>query len=93
MSIDIEFQTSDGEVIETMSLELARVEGHTSISGDELEMMVIGYTIWDDYIIVIDLSYHDYSGQLRQESWPHHVGVWSQEIFYDKADRHFWPLD
>ena len=93
VSIDIEFQTSDGEVIETMSLELARVEGHTSISGDELEMMVIGYTIWDDYIIVIDLSYHDYSGQLRQESWPHHVGVWSQEIFYDKADRHFWPLD
>ena len=93
VSIEIEFQTSDGEIIETMSLELARVEGHTSISGDELEMMVIGYTIWDDYIIVIDLTYTDYSGELRQESWPHTVGYWSQEIFFDKADRHFWPLD
>ena len=93
VSLEIEFQTSDGEVIETMSLELARVEGHTSISGDELEMMVIGYTIWDDYIIVIDLTYTDYSGELRQESWPHNVGVWSQEIFFDKADRHFWPLN
>ena len=93
VSIEIEFQTSDGEIIETMSLELTRVEGHTSISGDELEMMVIGYTIWDDYIIVIDLTYTDYSGELRQESWPHAVGYWSQEIFFDKADRHFWPLD
>lgn len=93
VSLEIEFQTSDGEVIETMSLELARVEGHTSISGDELEMMVIGYTVWDDYIIVVDLSYTDYSGQLRQESWPHNVGLWSQEIFFDKAERHFWPLD
>ncbi|MCH1461659.1 MAG: hypothetical protein L7U25_04800 [Candidatus Poseidonia sp.] len=93
VSLEIEFQTSDGEVIETMSLELARVEGHTSISGDELEMMVIGYTIWDDYIIVVDLTYTDYSGELRQESWPHNVGVWSQEIFFDKADRHFWPLN
>lgn len=93
VSLEIEFQTSDGEVIETMSLELAQVEGHTSISGDELEMMVIGYTVWDDYIIVVDLSYTDYSGQLRQESWPHNVGLWSQEIFFDKAERHFWPLD
>lgn len=55
--------------------------------------MVIGYTVWDDYIIVVDLSYTDYSGQLRQESWPHNVGLWSQEIFFDKAERHFWPLD
>jgi hypothetical protein len=50
--------------------------------------------VWDDYNIVIELEYRDYTGQLRQsDAFVHEVGEWSQEIFIDKAERHIWPLD
>jgi hypothetical protein len=91
--LEVEFQTAEGEFIDSMSLELMEMEAHTSISGDELEMMVIGYTVWDTYNVIVDIEYRDYSGQLRQSSWTHEVGVWSQEIFDDKAERHVWPLN
>ena len=90
----VEFQTLEGEVIDRMSLELGVLEGHSSISGDDLEMMVIGYTVWDQYNLVVELEYRDYTGQLRQPApFTHQVGDWSQEIFMDKAERHFWPID
>ena len=92
--LEIEFQTLEGEVIDRMSLELGVLEGHSSISGDDLEMMVIGYTVWDQYNLVVELEYRDYTGQLRQPApFTHQVGDWSQEIFMDKAERHFWPVD
>ena len=92
--LEVEFQTVDGEVIDSMSLELGVLAGHSSISGDDLEMMVIGYTVWDEYNIVIELEYRDYAGQLRQPAaFTHQVGDWSQEIFMDKAERHVWPID
>jgi hypothetical protein len=91
--LDIEFHTVEGELIETMSLEVNEMKAHSSISGDELEMMVIGYTIWGEYTLAIDIEYRDYTGQLRQTSWTHDVGEWSQEIFTDKADRHVWPIN
>lgn len=91
--LDIEFHTLEGELIETMSLEVSEMNAHSSISGDELEMMVIGYTIWGEYTLTINIEYRDYTGQLRQASWTHDVGEWSQEIFTDKADRHVWPIN
>ena len=91
--LEVEFQTAEGEFIDSMSLELMEMEAHTSISGDELEMMVIGYTVWGAYNVIVDIEYRDYSGHLRQASWTHEVGVWSQEIFDDKAERHVWPLN
>ena len=55
VKLEVEFQSADGELIEVMSLELDRLGSHSSISGDDLEMMVLGPTVWDDYTIVIDL--------------------------------------
>ncbi|RJU95935.1 MAG: hypothetical protein DWC10_07295 [Candidatus Poseidoniales archaeon] len=91
--IDIEFQTEEGERIDSVSLELREMEAHSSISGDELEMMVVGYTVWDTYRLVIDVEYVDYTGELRQFEVTHEVGYWSQEIFMDKAERHTWPFN
>ena len=92
--LEIEFQTLDGSLIDSMSLELDVLESHSSISGDDLEMMVIGYTVWEEYNLVIDLEYRDYTGQLRQPgTFTHQVGEWSQEILMDQAERHVWPLD
>ena len=92
-SIEIEFQTEDGERLDSMFLELREMEAHSSISGDELEMMIIGYTVWDTYRIIIDVEYRDYTGTLRTLDISHEVGYWSSENFHDKADRHTWPLN
>jgi hypothetical protein len=89
----IEFRTVDGTVLDAMSLELKTMKAHSSISGDELEMMVIGHTVWDTYAVVVEVEYIDYAGTLRQASWTHEVGYWSQEIFTDKAERHVWPFN
>jgi hypothetical protein len=91
--LEIEFQTLEGDVLDRMALELREMAAHTSIAGDELEMMVVGHTVWDEYLVVVDIEYRDYSGSLHEASWSHTVGVWSQEIFHDKADRHVWPFN
>ena len=73
--LDIEFKALDGTLIESMSLELDVLKSHSSISGDDLEMMVIGYTVWEEYTLSIDLEYRDYTGQLRQpDTFVHQVG-------------------
>ena len=92
VSVQIEFQSLDGEVLDLMSIDVDRIESHSSLAGDKLEMLVIGYTVWDEYAIVIDLDYTDHNGNLHSETWSHSVGIWSSERFNDKADRSTWPI-
>lgn len=92
VSVQIEFQSADGEVLDFMFIEVDRIEGHSSLAGDKLEMMVIGHTVWDQYNIKVDLQYTNYNGQTVYETWNHPVGVWSIEQFMDKADRTTWPM-
>jgi hypothetical protein len=94
VEIRVEFQAIDGDYLDHMEISISQISAHSSIAGDELEMMIIGYTVWDEYQLVISLSYVDYSGQLREiNQLSHPVGDWSQEIFMDKAPRHYWPIN
>ncbi len=92
VSVQIEFQSLEGEVLGLMSIQVDRIESHSSLAGDDLEMLIIGYTVWDEYVVVIDLDYTDYNGNLQSNSWSHSVGIWSSEHFNDKADRSTWPI-
>jgi len=92
VSVQIEFQSIDGEVLGMMSIEVERIASHSSLAGDDLEMLVIGYTVWDEYFISIDVQYTDYNGKVQSELWSHSVGVWSSEHFNDKAERSTWPI-
>ncbi|MCH1422783.1 MAG: hypothetical protein L7U62_04760 [Candidatus Poseidoniaceae archaeon] len=92
VSLLIEFKSTDGEVLDFMSIEAERIEAHSSLAGDKLEMMVIGHSVWDEYIISVDLQYTNYNGQITSETWSHPVGFWSIELFMDKADRTTWPV-
>lgn len=92
ISLLIEFTNTDGEVLDFMSIEAERIEAHSSLAGDKLEMMVIGHSVWDEYIINVELQYTNYNGQITSETWSHPVGFWSIELFMDKADRTTWPI-
>tara|TARA_B110001452_G_scaffold263050_1_gene263955 strand:- start:991 stop:1656 length:666 start_codon:yes stop_codon:yes gene_type:complete len=90
--VQIEFQSLDGEVLSMMFIEVDRIESHSSLAGDELEMLIVGHTVWAEYSISIDLEYTDYNDKKQSESWSHLVGLWSSEHFNDKADRSTWPI-
>jgi hypothetical protein len=92
VSLQIEFQTDEGEIIDVMSIEVDRIDSHSSVAGDNLEMLIIGYTVWDEYSILINLQYTDFNGKIQSESWAHSVGIWSNENFNDKAERSTWLI-
>ena len=56
VEIRVEFQTDDGDYLDHMEISISRISAHSSIAGDELEMMIIGHTVWDDYQLVVSLS-------------------------------------
>lgn len=92
--VQVHFESANGsEIYETMRIEVDSISAHSSIAGDDLEMLVVGYTVWDEYRITVELEWTDYTGEAQSESWEHEVGYWATEFFYDKADRTIWPFD
>lgn len=92
--VQVHFASENGsEIHQTMRIEVESIGAHSSIAGDDLEMLVVGYTVWDQYLITIELEWTDYTGDAKSQSWDHEVGEWATEIFKDKADREFWPLN
>ena len=90
--IQVEFQDVDGLVLDQMRIELDRVSSHSSIAGDDLEMLVSGYTVWDNYIVHTHIEWTDYNGDENRQDWYHPVGHWSSEEFIDEGDKTTWPF-
>ena len=68
VSMDVKFQSLDGEVIQIMSIEVESISSHSSVAGDDLEMQILGHTVWDSYVIAIELQWTDYEGCLLYTS-------------------------
>jgi hypothetical protein len=90
--LEISFNTVDGIVLESIRLDVAKISPHATVAGDELEMHVIGHSVWDEYVIHIELSWTDYSDERQIMQRNHDVGEWSQEMFKDDADGRVWPF-
>ena len=84
VEIQVSFQSLDGEVLETMGIEADSISAHSSIAGDDLEMLIVGYTVWDNYVIAVDLKYTDFRGDLQFLVVTHEVGDWAWEEFKDR---------
>ena len=80
----VTFQSTEGEVLESMSIEIDAISAHSSIAGDDLEMLIVGHTVWDNYVIAIDLKYTDHQGDLQFMVVTHEVGDWAWEEFRDR---------
>lgn len=84
VEIQVSFQSLGGEVLETMGIEADSISAHSSIAGDDLEMLIVGYTVWDNYVIAVDLKYTDFRGDLQFLVVTHEVGDWAWEEFKDR---------
>ena len=84
VSMDVKFQSLDGDVIEIMSIDVESISSHSSVAGDDLEMQILGYTVWDSYVIAIELRWTDYDGDRNIIIQTHEVGEWAWEEFIDR---------
>ena len=84
VSMDLKFQSLEGEVIQIMSIEVESISSHSSVAGDDLEMQILGNTVWDTYVIAIELQWTDYEGDSNRIIQTHEVGEWAWEEFIDK---------
>jgi hypothetical protein len=90
VTLTISFETVDGIVLDSIQLSVDKISSHSSLAGDQLEMHVIGYSVWDEYTIHIELKWKDFDGERQQQQWNHQVGHWSQEMFFDQTDGKVW---
>ena len=84
VDFQVTFQSLDGEVLQTMGIEVESISAHSSVAGNDLEMLIIGYTVWDNYVIAIDLKYTDHRGDEQFMLVTHEVGDWAWEEFEDR---------
>lgn len=84
VSMDVKFQSLEGEVIQIMSIEVESISSHSSVAGDDLEMQILGNTVWEKYVIAIELQWTDYEGDSNRIIQTHEVGEWAWEEFIDK---------
>ena len=86
VELEVRFQSLEGELLEFMSIEVETISPHSSVAGDDLEMLIQGYTVWDNYVIAIDLKYNDYNDEDRILIKTHEVGDWTWEEFKDRSN-------
>ncbi|MBT4059244.1 MAG: hypothetical protein HOE69_02930 [Euryarchaeota archaeon] len=90
VTLSVSFIDSNGEILNSTRFHRGEVSGHTSIAGDDLELVIGGATVWAKYQILIEIEYSYYGGEDMTESWTHNVGDWTSQYFTDKAERHWF---
>lgn len=88
VSLTIRFLDSEGAEIDRHDFYLSKLPAHSSISNtpsDDLELIVLGQSVWEDYSIEITLEYIDNDAQRNLHTWTHEVGDWTRESFVDQT--------
>jgi len=89
VQLDIRFLDDESNEIARSSFETDAIAAHTSIAGDDLELIASGASVWENYTIEIILDY-TYGGTEYSERWTYNVGRWTMEMFTYDAPMHFF---
>ena len=92
VSFEVEFVNSDKEIIGDYSAQFNSIPSHTSISGNSMELVVRGYTVWENYTVVITVEWVDFQGNSNAETFIHEVGPYAYEKFSDECESTTWFL-
>ncbi|MBI88363.1 MAG: hypothetical protein CMB67_04995 [Euryarchaeota archaeon] len=88
VSVTIRFLGQDGSEIDRHDFFMDKLPAHSSISNtpsDDLELVVIGESVWEEYEIHLTLEYSYYGGDKAPRTWIHPVGDWTREAFVDHS--------
>lgn len=86
VTVKVEFQDEFGNLIQEMRIDVDEVAAHSSLAGDDLEMIVLGYTVWDEYILEVSVTWTSFDNKVHTESWSHVIGEWASERFVDQCE-------
>ena len=86
VTVQVEFQDEFGNLIQEMRIDVDEVASHSSLAGDDLEMIVLGYTVWDEYILEVSVTWTSFDNRVHTETWSHVIGEWATERFVDQCD-------
>ena len=89
VQLDIRFLDDGSNEIARSTFETDEIAAHTSIAGDNLELIAPGASVWENYTIEIILEY-TYGGTEYNERWTYNVGGWTMETFTYDAPMHFF---
>ena len=84
--VEVQFLDSQDVLIQTMKVEVDVVKAHSSLAGDDLEMMILGYTVWDEYTLRISVRYTMFDNSQNLMEVDHVVGSYASEIFVDQVE-------
>ena len=90
VEVDASFSNQDGEVLNSTQFGPVSLLAHTSIAGDNLELVITGESIWELYIIEITLDYDNYDGAVTKQSWIIEVGDYTFETHTLDAERQWF---
>ena len=88
VSLTIRFLDSEGLEIDRLDFYLEKLAAHSSISNtpdEDLEMVVLGRSVWEQYTLEVTIEYTYYDGQKGPRTWNHDVGEWTREAFVDQT--------
>ncbi len=92
VTFTVEFVDSSDTVIGELQVSFDSIPGHTSISGDKMELIVRGYTVWDEYTIEIEMEWTNFRGDANRETFSHSVSEAQSATFTDDCDGVTWFL-
>ena len=87
VELDASFSNQDGEVLNSTNFAIGSILAHTSVAGDNLELVITGESIWELYNIEIILDYDNYDGAVSKQSWIIEVGEYTFESHMLDAKR------
>ena len=87
VELDASFSNQDGEVLNSTNFAIGSILAHTSVAGDNLELVITGESIWELYNIEIILDYDNYDGAVSKQSRIIEVGEYTFESHMLDAKR------
>jgi hypothetical protein len=90
--LSVEVLDSSDVIVGQYQLSFASVSSHTSISGDEMELVLFGHSVWEEYRVIINVDWTDFDGKSHTQTFSHPIGETMYEIFTDECDTTTWFL-
>ncbi|RJU86586.1 MAG: hypothetical protein DWC02_04400 [Candidatus Poseidoniales archaeon] len=88
----VEFVDKNNEVIDFFEVNLDSIPSHSSVSGDEMELVIQGYTVWEEYSIEVSIKWTNFKGVENVEKFIHYVSDAQTAVFTDECEEVNWFL-
>ena len=92
VQLRVDFVDNSQTEIGNISISIKSLASHTSIAGDDMELELLGYSVWEEYTIQITIKWTDFRDVENEERFIHKVSDNITERFHDECEEVTWFL-